>query len=66
VINAKERKMPAKSKAQLKKLFILEKQGKLKKGTAKEWANATPNIKALPTHVKKKKKGKKKKNAKRK
>lgn len=48
--------MPAKSKAQLKKLFVLEKQGKLKKGTAKEFANATPNIKKLPEHVKKNKK----------
>lgn len=48
--------MPAKSKAQLKKLFVLEKQGKLKKGTAKEFAQATPNIKKLPEHVKKKSK----------
>ncbi len=48
--------MPAKSKAQLGKLFILEKQGKLKKGIAEEFARATPNIKKLPEHVKKKKK----------
>lgn len=48
--------MPAKSKAQLGKLFILEKQGKLKKGTAKHWAEETPNIKSLPKHVKKRKK----------
>lgn len=48
--------MPAKSKAQLKKLFVLEKEGKVKKGTAKEWAKATPDIKKLPEHVKKKKK----------
>ncbi len=47
--------MPAKSKAQLGKLFVLEKQGKLKKGTAKEFARATPDIKKLPQHVKKKK-----------
>lgn len=48
--------MPAKSKAQLKKLFVLEKQGKLKKGVAEEFARATPDIKKLPEHVKKKKK----------
>lgn len=46
--------MPAKSKAQLGKLFVLEKEGKLKKGTAKEFARETPNIKKLPEHVKKK------------
>jgi hypothetical protein len=48
--------MPAKSQAQLKKLFVLEKQGKLKKGTAEEFARATPDIKKLPVHVKKRKK----------
>lgn len=46
---------PAKSKAQLKKMFVLEKEGKVKKGTAKEWADSTPNIKKLPEHVKKRK-----------
>lgn len=46
--------MPAKSKAQLREMFVLEKEGKVKKGTAKEWADATPNIKKLPEHVKKK------------
>lgn len=48
--------MPAKSKAQLGKLFVLEKQGKLKKGVAEEFARETPNIKKLPYKVKKKKK----------
>jgi hypothetical protein len=47
--------MPAKSRAQLKKLFVLEKDGKVKKGTAKELADATRNIKKLPEHVAKKK-----------
>lgn len=50
---------PAKSKAQLAKMFILEKEGKVKKGTAKEFADATPNIKKLPEHVKKRKKARK-------
>ena len=48
--------MPVKSKAQMKKLFVLEKEGKLKKGVAEEFVRATPNIKKLPEHVKKKKK----------
>lgn len=48
--------MPAKSKAQIKKLFALEKRGKLKKGVAEEFARETPNIKKLHEHVKKKKK----------
>lgn len=43
--------MPAKSKAQLGKLFELQKQGKLKPGTAQEFARATPNISKLPAHV---------------
>lgn len=47
--------MPAKSRSQLKKLFVLEKQGKIKKGVAEEFARATPSIKRLPAHVKKKK-----------
>jgi len=52
--------MPAKSRAQIGKLFILEKEGKLKKGTAEEWVRETPDIKSLPKHVKKKKKAAKK------
>ncbi len=54
-VNHKEIDMPAKSKSQLSKMFVLEKEGKVKPGTAKEWADATPNIKKLPQHVKKKK-----------
>lgn len=46
--------MPARSKAQLGKLFVLQRQGKLKPGTAQEFARETPNIKALPEHVAKK------------
>jgi hypothetical protein len=50
-----EKKMPYKSKAQEKKFFSLEKEGKLKKGTAETWAKETPNLKKLPQRVKKKK-----------
>jgi hypothetical protein len=46
--------MPFKSKAQEKFMFAAEKRGDVKKGTAEEWAHATPNIKKLPEHVKKK------------
>lgn len=52
--------MPAKSKAQLKKLFVLEKEGKVKKGTAKEFADSTPSIKSLPEHIKTRSKKRKK------
>jgi len=45
--------MPYKSKKQMRKFFMLEKEGKLKKGTAEAWANETPNIKKLPLRVKK-------------
>ena len=51
--------MPAKSKAQISKLFALEERGELKKGVAKEFADSTPNIKKLPEHVQKKKKARK-------
>lgn len=50
--------MPAKSKAQIKKLFAMEKRGELKKGVAEEFARKTPNIKKLPEHVKKNPKNK--------
>lgn len=53
--------MPFKSKAQQKKMFAMEKRGELKKGVAEEFAESTPNIKALPEHVKKKKKHAKRK-----
>lgn len=51
--------MPYKSKAQAKKFRVMEAAGELPKGTASEWAHATPSIKALPEHVKGKKKMKK-------
>lgn len=43
--------MPAKSKAQLRKLFVLERQGKLPPGKAKEFAHETPSVRDLPEHV---------------
>lgn len=48
--------MPAKSKAQLRFLFAAEARGELPKGTAREWAHATPNIKKLPERLHKPKK----------
>lgn len=45
--------MPFKSKAQQKKMFALEAEGKVKKGTAEKWAKETKNIKALPQKVSK-------------
>jgi len=45
--------MPFKSKAQMRAFFAKEKEGELPKGTAKKWANETPNISKLPEHVKK-------------
>lgn len=44
--------MPARSKAQLGKLFVLQRQGKLKPGTAEEFARETPDVSNLPEHVK--------------
>ena len=52
--------MPFKSKAQMKKFFVMEKQGKLPKGEAEKWAKETPNIKKLPNHAKKKKSSRRK------
>lgn len=46
--------MPYKSKKQMRKFFVLEKQGKLPKGTAEAWAKETPSIKSLPIRVKRK------------
>jgi hypothetical protein len=43
--------MPFKSEAQRRKMHELEKQGKLKKGTAKAWAAETPKGKKLPERV---------------
>lgn len=45
--------MPYKSKAQMRKFFAMESKGELPKGTAKEWAHHTPDIKKLPDHVEK-------------
>jgi len=44
--------MPFKSKAQIAKFAILEKEGKLPKGTLHQWASETANIRKLPAHVK--------------
>ena len=40
--------MPFRSKAQVRKLAILEEQGQLPEGTLHEWAGETPNMKSLP------------------
>lgn len=53
-INTEDLFMPFKSKAQEREMFA--NQPKI----AKRWAKETPDIKSLPEHVKKKKKGKKK------
>ena len=45
--------MPYKSKSQVRAFFAKEERGELPKGTAKEWAHKTPDIKKLPEHVKK-------------
>lgn len=47
--------MPLKSKAQLGKLFSMEKNGEIKKGMAEEFAKKTLSINKLPYKVKKKK-----------
>lgn len=47
--------MPFKSKAQQKWMFAAEARGDVPKGTAKEWAHKTKNIKRLPKKVKRKK-----------
>lgn len=52
--------MPFKSKAQQRFMFAAEKRGDIPKGTAKRWAEHTPNIKDLPERKKKKSKKKKK------
>jgi len=40
--------MPFKSKAQQRWMFAAESRGELPKGTAKKWAEHTPDIKSLP------------------
>jgi hypothetical protein len=47
--------MPLKSKAQLRKLYVLESEGKVPKGTAKKWLKHTKNYKSLPERKSKKK-----------
>jgi hypothetical protein len=53
--------MPFKSKAQARLFFLKQERNELKPGTAQEWAHATPSIRALPEHVKKPVKAKKRK-----
>ena len=43
--------MPAKSKAQFKKMFILEKQGKISDSTRREFTDSV-DFNRLPAHVK--------------
>lgn len=43
--------MAFKSKAQVAKIAQLEKEGKVKPGTTKEWAAETPDIGRLPGKV---------------
>lgn len=51
--------MPFKSKAQMRWMFAAEERGEIPKGTARRWAEHTPNIKSLPERVSKKKQTKK-------
>ena len=44
--------MPFKSKAQMEKIAMLEKEGKVKKGTYEEFKKATKNFDKLPEHAK--------------
>lgn len=46
---------PFRSKAQIKKFEVLEKEGKLPKGTTSQWVHETKNINRLPEHKRKKK-----------
>lgn len=43
--------MPLKSKAQERKLWELEQQGKVPKGTVDKWRAETPSLHALPEHA---------------
>lgn len=43
--------MPAKSKAQMRKMFVLEKQGKISEATRREFTDSV-DYKRLPEHVK--------------
>ena len=51
--------MPIKSKAQLRKLFQLEKEGKISEDKLQEFIASTRNLKTLPERVKSKKHNKK-------
>jgi hypothetical protein len=48
--------MPFKSRQQQKFFFAAEARGELPEGTAIRWAHETPDIKALPKKVRKKRK----------
>lgn len=45
--------MPFQSKAQMRKIAALERQGKLPKGTTRKWARKTKCTKCLPERKKK-------------
>jgi hypothetical protein len=47
--------MPFKSRAQLRKFFILNKQGKISDKILEEWLKTTPSVKRLPERVSRKK-----------
>lgn len=47
---------PYKSQSQMRKFFVMEKKGELPKGTAKKWAEHTPDIKGLAEKLGKRKK----------
>jgi len=46
--------MPFRSQRQRRFMFAAEARGDIEKGTAKRWAEHTPNIKSLPEKAKKK------------
>lgn len=43
--------MPFRSKAQMRKFAVMERQGKLPRGTFRRWLRHTPNVKRLPRRV---------------
>lgn len=47
--------MPFRSKSQIRKLAILERNGHLRKGTVHRWAKETKNIHRLPERLHKRK-----------
>ncbi len=47
--------MPFKSRAQLRKFASLVRQGKMSQRVFNEWLRATPNVKALPERIGRKK-----------